>query len=177
MVTEHAFMNKSYTSKIYTYIDNKELELIPLSHNFNLPEVVFRLPNKLKNNDNNLTITYQLGKTIRNKMLNYKEAVNSIYLDDDVSFCLITDQNDCAKSSLCDPQHKHIITGNLQISKNNKLRILLTKGPNYREIRTMKFSKVLTKITSALDTYIKAMTLKTKYTITSQTLNHGQRKF
>ena len=91
--------------------DDKALELIWLTWVFNLPEVVFQLSDKLeKNNDNNPTVTYKLGKIIRNKTLNYKEDVTSIYVDKDVSFCLDTDQRDCPHSSFCDPHHKHIIT-------------------------------------------------------------------
>ena len=132
--------------------DSKALELIRLPRILNLLEVVFQLPDKLKNNDNNPTVTYQLSKTIRNKILNYKEAVNSIYGDKDVSFCLNTEQCDCADCSFCDPHHKYIITGDLRIIKNNKLRKLLTKGPNYREPRTTNFSKALIDITTALYT-------------------------
>ena len=66
------------------------------SYSLNLPQVVFQLTNKLKNNYNNPTVTYQLGKTIRSKILNYKEAVNSICVDEDVSFCFNIDQCDCA---------------------------------------------------------------------------------
>ena len=93
--------------------DNKASELIRLAQIFNLPEVVFHLPDKLKKNRNNLTITYQLGKTIRMKRLNYKEAVNSIYLDENFSFCFNADQRDCAGSSFCDPHLNHIITRDL----------------------------------------------------------------
>ena len=58
----------------------------------------------------------------RNKMLNYKEAVNSIYAEQDVSFCLNTDQCDCTDSSFCNLHHKHIITGDLRmIKKRSKL--------------------------------------------------------
>ena len=85
---------------------------------------------KLKNNDSNATVTYQLGKRIRNKILNYKEAVNSIYDDEDVSFCFNTDQCDYTDNSFCDAHHKNIVTGGLPIIKNNKVRKLLTKGPN-----------------------------------------------
>ena len=81
--------------------------------------MVFQLPDKLKNNDNNPTVTYELGETIRNKILNYKEVFNSIYVDEDVSFWLSTVQYDFADSSFCDPYNKH-----------KKLRKLLTKGSN-----------------------------------------------
>ena len=93
-------------------------------------------------------------------MLNNKEAVNSIYLDEDVSFCVYTDQYDCVNSSFCDPHHKYIITGDLRITKNNKVKKLLAKGTKYKITWTMNFSKALTEITSALDTSIEAMTLK-----------------
>ena len=131
---------------------------------FNLREVVFLLPDKLENNDNNPTVTYQPGKTVRNEILNYKETVSSIYVDEDVSSCLNTNQRDCADSFFCNSHHKHIITGDLQIIENKRLRKFLTKGPNYRETRTRNFPKLLTKTTTALDTCIKAVTLKTKYT-------------
>ena len=66
-------------------------------------------------------------------MLNNKEAVNSIYLDEDVSFYVNTDQYDCVNSSFCDPHHKHIITGDLRITKNKKVKKLLTKGTKYKK--------------------------------------------
>ena len=39
------------------------------------------------------------------------------YGDEDVPFCVKTDQCECADSSFCDPSHKHIITEDLQIIK------------------------------------------------------------
>ena len=59
-------------------LDNKALQLIRLPLIFNIPEVFFQLRDELKNSGNNLTITYQLGRTTRTKILNYKML--SIYL-------------------------------------------------------------------------------------------------
>ena len=101
---------------------NKAIELMRLPQIFNLPEVVFRLADKLKNNDNNLTVTYQLGRTITMKILNYKKVLNSIYVDEDVCFCFNTVRCDCVDSSFCGLYHKHTLTGDLLIIKNNKLR-------------------------------------------------------
>ena len=50
---------------------------------------------KLENNSNNPTFTYQLRKTNRSKIAYYKEAINSIYVDENVSFSLNTDQCGC----------------------------------------------------------------------------------
>ena len=44
---------------------------------------------------------------------------------------------------------------------NKKLKKLLRKSPNYTEPRTMNFSKVLIEITTAFDSCIEAMVLKT----------------
>ena len=52
---------------------------------------------------------------VRNKILNYKEAANSIYGDEDVSFCFNTVQCDCADSFFCGPNQKHIHTEDLRI--------------------------------------------------------------
>ena len=38
------------------------------------------------------------------------------------------------------------------------------EGPNYKEPRTVNFSKTLTEVTTTLDTCIEALTLKIKYT-------------
>ena len=49
-------------------------------------------------------VTYEFGKTIRNKIVNFKEAANSV------------------NSIYVDPHHKQIITGDLLIVENNELR-------------------------------------------------------
>ena len=53
--------------------------------------------------------------------MNYKEAVNSIYIDEEIAFSVNADQNDYTSSTFCDLHHKNVITGNLRIIKNNKL--------------------------------------------------------
>ena len=50
---------------------------------------------------------YQLTKKVKNKIVNYKDVANSIYVDKDLSFSLNTDQCDCPGSSFCDPHQKH----------------------------------------------------------------------
>ena len=62
--------------------DKKSLKLIQLTRIFSLLEVVFQLSDKLKNNDNNPTIYTNLIKLLE-ITLNCKEAVNSIYVDQD----------------------------------------------------------------------------------------------
>jgi hypothetical protein len=42
---------------------------------------------------------------------------------------------DCENSEFCDPNHGHILTGNLRIIGNEKLRKLVARGPNFREAK------------------------------------------
>ena len=47
---------------------------------------------------------------------------------------ITTDECDCDDSFFCNPHHKHIITKDLQIITNIKLRKPLAKGPNHKNI-------------------------------------------
>ena len=44
------------------------------------------LPRKLENKENRPVITYKLNNRIRNKILNYKDTLNSIYVENEISF-------------------------------------------------------------------------------------------
>ena len=72
-------------------------------------------------------------------MFNYKETVGQVitkdWLKDTYFVC------DCASSRFCDSHHGHIVCGDLRIIKNKKLRVLLSKGPSYREPANMNWDK------------------------------------
>ena len=55
----------------------------------------------------------------------------------------------------------------MRIIENSKLRRLLTKGPNYREPRSLNFSKAFNDIKSALDSCVDSINSKTQYSTTS----------
>jgi hypothetical protein len=57
----------------------------------------------------------------------------------------------CSNSIHCDSTHKHIVTGNLSVIKNAKLRSLLTKGPSYRESNAINWIKVFQQIKKGVD--------------------------
>ena len=128
----------------------------------NCPEISSLLPNELQIEENRPVVTHSLSKTIRNTILNYKETINDIVIDDDVSFTINSEPCDCSSSVYCDPDHKHILTGDLRIVKNSKLRKLLTKGPNYRESKGIDFEKAKTYITLGIEGFIDTICDKNK---------------
>ena len=101
------------------------------------------MPETLQSEEDIPTCTFRLDPPIRSKILNYRETVSSLEfeIDEDVSFIRNLPKCDCTKSQFCDPHHEHIITGDLRVVSNDKLRQLLSKGPNYREARTINFTK------------------------------------
>ena len=56
----------------------------------------------------------------------------------------------CTTSPFTDPNHRHIVTGDIRIVQNNKLRKLLCKGPKYREPVSINFSNCKTEIKNSL---------------------------
>ena len=157
--------NKKSPSKFRCTVGfhNKAIEFIRLSSILRNPDVINMLPANMQSEDNIPMVTYKLGDTVRNKIFNYKQTVNDIYADDEVSFTLNTDSCICKDSEFCDPNHQHVITGDLRIIENKKLRKLLTKGPNYREPVSLDFKSAINKITLAINTCIESFTELTKH--------------
>ena len=56
----------------------------------------------------------------------------------------------CRTLPFTDPNHGHIVTGDIRIPQNNKLRKILCKGPKYREPVSVKFSNCKTETKNSL---------------------------
>ena len=63
--------------------------------------------------------------------MNYEQTVRSIRFekDEDISFFVNAETGSpypclCSESRFCDPHHQHIVTGDLRIVENQKLRKL-----------------------------------------------------
>ena len=138
------------------FYENKGLDDIDLSRLLKSPDVIVELPHALRTEENQPRITYKLGPSIRNKIFNYKETVESIYFDNtnEVSIC------ECHNSPFRDADHNHVLTGDLRIIEHAKLRRLLTKGPNFREPRTVNYTRCIKTIDTSLDTFINNMCSK-----------------
>ena len=68
------------------YQFSKQSKYIKLSEILNKPDVIAQLPRELQCKEKRPVITYKLTNTIRNKISNYKDTVNSIYVEDKISF-------------------------------------------------------------------------------------------
>ena len=119
------------------FFANKAVELINLSillKDESLQNTLPSLPTKFESP----MITYKLRSPISRKIFNFNKFVKSIEVDrvlEDDSYIPCC----CSDSEFRDNHHNHIITGDLSIVQNDKLRHLLAKGPQYREPRQINF--------------------------------------
>ena len=153
---------------------NKGMEHINITAIMNLPEISQSLPESLQEETKVPKVVMKLDKPIRNKIMNYESTVRSIHHinDDEINFTLCSETNapfpcSCSGSTFCDPHHGHIVTGDLRIIQNPKLRKLLTKGPNYRENKTINYSKCAKEINDSLDLCVSNLASKYKMQISS----------
>ena len=153
---------------------NKGIEHINISEILRLPETIQSLPETLQDEEKLPKVVMKLDSPIRSQIMNYEQTVRSIHHmnDDEVSFTINSETNSpfpcsCSESPYCDPHHKHIVTGDLRIVENQKLRKLLTKGPNYREKKTLNFNKCLKEIENSINTCASKLSDKYKLPLTS----------
>ena len=66
----------------------------------------------------------------------------------------------CNNSPFADGHHKHIVTGDLRIIRNNVLRKNFIKGPGYREVRPTNLEKAKRCILEDLDICISSWCYK-----------------
>ena len=56
-------------------------------------------------------------------------------MNEEVAFSFNTETCECEQFKFCHRNHEHIITGGLHIIDKSKLRKLITKGSNYKELQ------------------------------------------
>ena len=143
---------------------NKGMEEIKISEIIRRADTIKALPDKLQDGETIPKVVMKLDCPIRNKIMNYEQTVKSIQhmTEGEISVTLNSESNSlfpctCSESIFSDPHHGHIVTGDLRIIENSKLRKLFSKGPNYRENKTVNYNKCLKEITTALDTCVSSM--------------------
>ena len=76
--------------------------------------------------------------------------MNSLDLDDFIKNSDILPCQ-CQDSPFSDKHHKHIVTGDLRLINNHTLRKIFSKGPKYRESRTIDLHKAKTCVLKGLE--------------------------
>ena len=136
---------------------NKAVDFINIHKILKDNNILQALPVNLRNDPP--MVVYNLTSTIRSKIFNYKNFVQSLDVDnflrdDTILPC------DCDNSAFKDVHHGHIVSGNLDIVTNATLRKLISKGPKYREPNTFSYTKAKNSIVIGIDECINTWSTK-----------------
>ena len=111
---------------------NRNINTIPLNKILNSKKMKSLYPSDMKPK---IKTSYKYQDPIRRKVLNYSRTVKD-YHGEELS-CT------CVNNKYKDPQLGHVVTGDISIVKNRKLRNLLNKGLNYREPENLSKNYIL----------------------------------
>ena len=111
----------------------------------------FGIPIYFQEQDSPL-ISYRYTRNISRNVFNYNQTLQNIDVND---FDTTTSSCECESSAFRYAHHGHVITGDLRIVKNRRLRRLLEKGPKYREQNTIDWNLNKKILTTAVDDYTK----------------------
>ena len=112
---------------------NKGIELLGLSKMLNDRDISDCCPSDRP------MIVFSYTKPVRNEILDYRQTVQESNFE---SWQASEGTCDCHQSNFRDSNHNHVLTGNLEIISNFKLKKLFSKCPGYREPRTLNFDLV-----------------------------------
>jgi hypothetical protein len=118
---------------------NKGMEFINLERILNEKDTKSLFPE----NVDNPILTYKYNMPIRNTIFNYKKTIKVI--DNEQVTCPCS-----GYPQFCDQKSGHVVTGNLDFIRNEKLRELLSFGPSYRPPTPIDWTSVKNAIRSKI---------------------------
>ena len=126
---------------------NKGIEFIDLPSIFKDRSVTWSIPAYFQNSEPPI-ICYKCNKPIRNTVFNFNKLVSDLDIHANVP-----ESWDCKDSKFIYPAAGHIMTGNLKIISDSRIRYIVCKGPKYRFPSRIDFKKCREEIISALNDF------------------------
>ena len=105
--------------------------------------VISSIPNYLNNSETPI-ICYEYNKPIKSTILNFNKIVTDINIDSNTP-----DSWDCQNSNYFYPSAGHVITGNLNVITDARVRNIISKGPKYSFFSNIDFPKCYREIAAS----------------------------
>ena len=134
---------------IKVFFHNKEIDKVNLTNILHNKLVRTKIPIYFQEKDQPL-VSCKYTNNISRSVFNYNQALRNINFDD---YRNASSSCDCQSSTFRYEPHGHVITGDLRIVRNRKLRRLLEKGPKYREQNNIDWHLNKEILTKAVDDY------------------------
>ena len=127
------------------------MDNINLSNMFHDKRTCVKVPQYFQNRSPPV-ISYKYSNPVAAKVLNFDATVKNIDIDD---FIKSPPSHDCASSPFRYAPHGHVITGDFDIIRNEDLKQLLLKGPNYGEQTSINWGYNIKLTFTAIEDYAK----------------------
>ena len=130
---------------------NKAVGAINLSALLRSTSVIDKIPVYFRDKQPPI-VPYEYTSTVASKIFNFAPALSNL----NVSEYLSNPQTcQCKESKFCYELHGHVITGDLRVIENARLRDLVAKGPKYREPNRVNWKATETMFLESIDLYAK----------------------
>ena len=126
---------------------NKGIEFIDLHSIFKDNSVISSIPNYFNKSETPI-ICYKYNKPIRSTIFNFNKIVNDLDIDSNTPASW-----DCKNSNYLYPSAGHVITGNLNVIPDARVRNIISIGPKYRFPSNIDFSKCRREIAASLNDF------------------------
>ena len=107
---------------------NKAVDHINLPALLRSATVIDRIPVYFRDKESPI-VSYEYTSTVASKLFNFAPTLSNLNVSEYFSN---PETCQCKKSKVCYEPHGHVITGDLRVIENAKLRELFAKGPRYR---------------------------------------------
>ena len=126
---------------------NKAVDAINLPALLGSTSVIDKIPVYFRDKEPP-TLSYHYTSTVASTIFNFAPALSNL----NVSEYLSNPQTcQCKESKFCFEPHGHVITGDLRVIENAKLRELVAKGPKYREPNGVNWKGTKTMFLESID--------------------------
>ena len=109
--------------------------------------MISSIPNYFNNSETPI-ICYEYNKQIRSTIFNFDKIVTDIDIDSNTP-----DSWDCLNSNYLYPSAGHVITGNLNIIPDTRVRNIISNAPKYRFPSNIDFPKCRREISTSLNDF------------------------
>ena len=104
---------------------NKVVDAINLSALLRLTPVTDKIPVYFKDKEPRI-VSYTFTSTVARKLFNFASTLSNLN---------VSDYYQCKESKFCYEPRGHVITGDLNVIENAKLKELVAKGPKYKKTK------------------------------------------
>ena len=121
------------------------MEFIDLHSIFKDNLVISSISNYFNNSETTI-ICYKYNKPNRSSIFHFNKIVTGINIDSNTP-----DSRDCQNSNYLYSPEKHVITGNLDVIPDSRVRYIISKGPKYRFPSNIDFPNCRREIAASLN--------------------------